>query len=233
MKLLLPAAAWGLAALLGAVVFWEYQGRHAADAALAPPSPRPAAVGRDTAAAPPADLSPRWVETLLARPLFSPSRRPLAVAGPLAAAATPLPRLTGVVVSASTRGAIFAAQAGGKGIVVSEGDWIAGYRVRSIAAGLVILLGPEGELALRPTFAPVAATPPATGAPITGAPITGASAVPMSTLMAPSTDIVKPSVLDQLRQAAAPLAGIPGLAVPAPQAAEEGMVQSPAPEAAR
>ena len=228
MRLLLPAAAWGLAALLGAVVFWEYQGRHAADAALAPSSPRPAAAARDSVAAPPADLSPRWVETLLARPVFSPSRRPLAVAGPLAAAATPLPRLTGVVVSASTRGAIFAAQGGGKGIVVTEGDWIAGYRVRSIAAGLVILLGPEGEIALRPAFAPVAATPPATGAPLTGA-----AAVPMSTLIAPPTDVAKPSVLDQLRQAAAPLAGIPGLAVPAPQAAEGGMVQSPAPEAAR
>ena len=229
MRLFLPALAWGLAALLGAVVFWEYEDRHTAETALTFPSPRPVPPARDSVAVPSADPGPLWVTTLLARPLFSPSRRPLAVAGPRAATAAPLPRLTGVLIGNTTRGAIFAAQTDGKPIMVTEGNWIGAYRVRSITAGLVILFGPEGELALRPTFAP-AAVPSSTGAPPTATP--PGAAVPMSTLLAPPTDTAKPSVLDQLRQAASPLSGIPGLA--APPAVEAGSTaQSPAPEAAR
>lgn len=233
MRLFLPAMAWGLAALLGAVVFWEYEDQHTAEAALTFPSPRQVPPARDSVAAPSAASGPLWGATLLARPLFSPSRRPLAVAGPLAAAAAPLPRLTGVLVSKAARGAIFAAQADGKTIMVTEGSWIGAYRVRSITPGLVILFGPEGEIALRPAFAP-AAVPSSTGAPPAAAPAGAAAAAPMSTLLAPPTDTAKPSVLDQLRQAASPLSGIPGLATPAPPAVEAGSpARSPAPEAVR
>src|SRR5919202_1181988 len=70
------------------------------------------------------------VATELARPLFSPKRRP----GSIAAndTAKDLTRLTGVLVSPAGKNAIFAGSAGGKPIVIGEGERIGGYVISSI-----------------------------------------------------------------------------------------------------
>jgi hypothetical protein len=110
----------------------------------------------------PQDRGQEWVATILARPLFSRDRRPLTTPGQNAtAAATGMPRLTGILVSPFGRTAIFAAADGGKPIVVSEGSHIGRYVVQSIDVGQVTMIGPEGERMLRPAFDNATApTPP-------------------------------------------------------------------------
>lgn len=100
-----------------------------------------------------------WVGTILARPLFSPSRRPAATA----AAPGPggLPRLAGVIVGPEGKTVIFAAGEGAP-ILAHEGGQVGAYRVQSIGAGEVTVRGPEGVRVLRPAFAStdIGAAPP-------------------------------------------------------------------------
>lgn len=149
------------AAALGGLIALELSGiegdqvtSSAASAAAArwhpaPPVPTP----------PAPDRTQEWAATALARPLFSPDRRP--VPEPRMAAAAggsgggDLPRLTGVLVGPSGQTAIFAAASeGAKPIVVRVGDSLGGFQVKAILAGEVTLMGPEGEQILRPSFAP-------------------------------------------------------------------------------
>jgi len=99
---------------------------------------------------------------ILARPLFSPGRRP--AAGPKAAAApsAALPRLTGTIVQGSDRSVIFVPAGGGKPVVAHEGTEVGGYKVQAIQAGSVTISGPDGVHVLRPAFAP---QPTAVGTP--------------------------------------------------------------------
>ena len=91
--------------------------------------------------------------TILARPLFSSSRRPPAkVAGPAIDPAKPMPRLTGVVVSPIGRFALFANVGGGRPLVMSEGDHLGAAVIEAIVAGEVTVRGPEGAVVLRSTF---------------------------------------------------------------------------------
>lgn len=108
----------------------------------------------------PPESTEAWRRVLLARPLFSPGRRPPANAG--GATLAGLPRLTGVLVAPSGRHAIFAG-----GVVLAEGARIGRYRVRRIEAGQVTLSGPDGPHVVRPQFAALAtsATAPAPRAP--------------------------------------------------------------------
>ena len=62
----------------------------------------------------------------------------LALLSPAAAAQTDLPRLSGVIVSFSTRVALFE-DAPGRLVSAGEGEEVAGYAVRSIARGRVEL----------------------------------------------------------------------------------------------
>ena len=118
------------------------------------PPPPPAAPMASRASAPAADREREWVATALARPLFSPDRRPSSVAATVATAGpSGLPRLTGTLVGPSERSAIFAA-AGRNPIVVHEGGRIDAYTVMSIEAGQVRLRGPDGMRILHPTFQP-------------------------------------------------------------------------------
>ncbi|MBV8653138.1 MAG: hypothetical protein JO255_16860 [Alphaproteobacteria bacterium] len=129
----------------------------AADAAARPQlrvSSRPEPVSSGT----PAEGRPGDVAAILARPIFSPSRRPEAapVETPPAVAASPppvapLPRLTGVVTTPRDRLALFAA-AEGHVMELAEGESIDGYVIRAISSDEVILTGPEGERALRPSL---------------------------------------------------------------------------------
>ena len=92
--------------------------------------------------------------TILARPLFSPTRRP-----PEAEATdhseTPLSdmRLTGILITPDQRVAIFA-PASGKPLVRSEGDMISDWRIESIDSQSVSLTGPTGATTLEPKADP-------------------------------------------------------------------------------
>ncbi len=115
----------------------------------APPQPARAAVNPSAAEADtlPADRSAE----LLARPLFTPGRRPAAVSagsGPQAG----LPRLSGVLVGPFGRTAIFAATGAGKPIVLAEGGEIGGFRVVAIVPGQVTLTGKGRTLVLSPSL---------------------------------------------------------------------------------
>jgi hypothetical protein len=117
--------------------------------AVSEPAPQPPAV----LAFHEHDNSPQGVERMLARPLFSQNRRPLArTPGLLAESPTTLPRLTGVVVSPAGSFAIFTRIEGGKPVVVREGDQVGAAIVEAVAAGQVTLRGPEGILVLHPSF---------------------------------------------------------------------------------
>ncbi len=111
-------------------------------ARIVPPSVPPAA---DVAAA-----AAGWSATILQRPLFRPDRRPLA---PDAAAATPLPRLSAIVITAAGRSAIFTGD-DGKAVVVPVGGLIDGDRITAIGPGQVTIDGSDGTKILRPQFAP-------------------------------------------------------------------------------
>jgi len=92
--------------------------------------------------------------TILARPLFSPTRRP-AEAAPADRSGTPLSdiRLTGILITPDQHLAIFA-PAGGKPLVRSEGEMISDWRIESIATDLVSLTGPTGAATLEPKADP-------------------------------------------------------------------------------
>jgi hypothetical protein len=93
-----------------------------------------------------------WVATVLARPLFSPDRRPAADAASVAGSSLPgLPRLAGILVGPFGRSAIFAAD-GSKPIVVQEGGRVGAYTVRSIEMTQVRIVGPDGAQVLNPSF---------------------------------------------------------------------------------
>jgi hypothetical protein len=93
-----------------------------------------------------------WVATILARPLFSPDRRPSAEAAMIADhTVSGLPRLSGIMVGPSGRSAIFAAH-DSKPIVVAEGGRVGAYTIKSIDPDQVRLVGPHGAQILTPSF---------------------------------------------------------------------------------
>lgn len=93
--------------------------------------------------APPLD---ELVSASLARPLFSPDRRPSV--SPQSTAADGK-RLAGIVIEPDRRLAIFAA-AGGKPLTVGEGDSVDGWRIESITESEVSLVGAQGSRRLQP-----------------------------------------------------------------------------------
>jgi hypothetical protein len=99
-----------------------------------------------------ADRLQRWAATSLARPLFNPDRRPVAVAEAGSNAAAGLPRLSGIMITEAGRRAIFAATGAGKPQVVEEGGTVGGDLVRSISVEEVVLVGPDGPHRLRLAF---------------------------------------------------------------------------------
>ncbi len=148
-------AGWALIAVaLCGVIGLEIAGPDdGADAALVRPVPIMPA-GGPGAAAVPVDRRDVRLSAILARPLFSPDRRPAASA---ARSVSGLPRLSGIVVTGSRKVAIFAAP--GKAIVAEEGLHLGAYDVTAISDAGVTVVGPEGTTVLRPLFDP--APPPA------------------------------------------------------------------------
>ena len=107
-----------------------------------------------------------WLKDILARPLFSPGRRP--VDGGIRG----LPRLTGIVVAGSQRIAIFAGPSGSHPIVAPAGTQVGAFRVLTVADTGVIIAGPNGTTLIRPAFD--AAVPPALPSPLARARVEGA-----------------------------------------------------------
>ena len=94
------------------------------------------------------------IAAILARPLFSPTRRP-AEAAATDHSETPLSdmRLTGVLITPDQHLAIFA-PAGGKPLARSEGEMISDWRIESINNQSVSLTGPTGTTILEPKADP-------------------------------------------------------------------------------
>ncbi len=94
-----------------------------------------------------------WIETALARPLLSPTRRPMAASPAPAQDVGSGLRLTGIMIGPNGRRAMFVGGQGGKPLVVEEGGAVQTYRVERIEAGVVTVSGPDGVRLLRPSFA--------------------------------------------------------------------------------
>jgi hypothetical protein len=92
--------------------------------------------------------------TILARPLFSPTRRPPETdAADNSATSLSDMRLTGILITPDQRLAIFA-PAGAKPLVRSEGEMLGDWRIESIADQSVSLTGPTGATSLEPKADP-------------------------------------------------------------------------------
>lgn len=164
----LPGLAGGLLLLLG--LEWLVPATGTAPAApLALPAATAAGAGGG---------SGQWAATALARPLFSPSRRPDATAS--TGAQDTLPRLSAIIVSGAGRVAIFSAS-GQKPQTVEVGSAIGGYRVQSIGPDDVALAGPGGTLSLTPRFAAAAAATPGPPGPPPAAPNPDMAPLPPAT----------------------------------------------------
>lgn len=150
MNLLARIGLLATAAVLGATIAWEV-GVFSPPAQVAVAPPRAAAEPPQPAET--LERTGEWVATILARPLFSPDRRPPAQAAVEAGPSMPagLPRLTGIMIGPFGRSAIFAND-GGKPIVVAEGGQIGAWTIRAIKVGEVQVVGPEGARSLRPSF---------------------------------------------------------------------------------
>lgn len=143
-------AVGGLALALGCVVAaeaWRSGDRLADPRGVAAAT---AQQGGATVTAPP-DHTASWVSTALGRPLFTPSRRPPAIVRLAKGRQNGLPRLSGIMITPTTRLAIFA-PATGKPIVTNEGSRIGAFTVRAITADEVTVIGPHGVDVLHTVF---------------------------------------------------------------------------------
>lgn len=143
-------AVGGLTLGLGCIVAIEaWGGRNPATTALTARSPAPLRFNPATAAAP--DRSGHWASTILAHPLFNPSRHSPVAAATGGAASNGLPRLSGIMISPTGRLAIFS-PAGGKPIIAVEGSHIGRYTIHSITPDHITIEGPGGLRIVRTAF---------------------------------------------------------------------------------
>ncbi len=100
------------------------------------------------------------VATIIARPLFSSTRRPPPNASQGGAGDNDLAdtRLTGIVTAPGRRFAIFAVS-GDKPLRVAEGEAVSGWRIESITPREVSLSGPSGTKTLQPKIDPNLVSP--------------------------------------------------------------------------
>ncbi len=87
--------------------------------------------------------------TTLARPLFSPTRRPAQQTDGSGNTGITDMRLTGIVTEPGERLAIFAVT-GAKPLIVQEGEEVSGWRIEGITPDAVSLSGPGGTTTLQP-----------------------------------------------------------------------------------
>jgi hypothetical protein len=140
---------------LAAVIATEGTLHYLRDQSGAAPAPRRAAPS--AAAAVPARVPDgQWLATALARPLFSPDRKP----PPGVTVADPgLPRLSGIIMIAHEPVGIFKSDESGKSTIVRSGDSIAGWRVAEIERDAIYLEKPGERVIVMPKFASPSAAP--------------------------------------------------------------------------
>ena len=187
----------------GSIVFVELQLIGTEDLAIAEPAARP-----DTPPAARRQQNPQVDELLtdiLARPLFSSTRRPpQGTAANEAESDLADTRLTGIVTEPGRRMAIFAVN-GEKPLRVAEGDAVSGWRIESITPREVSLSGPGGTKIMQPKMDPNFVPPPRQ--PATAGPGGGRLPIPPA-YPAAAAGGVRPPV-----PPVAPGAGPPGSAV--------------------
>lgn len=143
----------GCACVLVGLLALEYHSGVAREISLAHPSDHVATAARAAGPDATAGSSPTpivvqdWTKTVLARPLFSPSRRPAATV----AAGPQQPRLAGIVMGPSGRRAIFAGEGDARGIVAEVGQQAGAWQIRAINETTVQVIGPEGLRTLTPS----------------------------------------------------------------------------------
>jgi hypothetical protein len=142
-----------LCGLFGAVIYLELVPSEADDAPAIEAAQRPAAVP----AAPQThgESQSELVAKTLARPLFSPTRRPPEAAPTDSGKTAELSdtRLTGIVTEPDRRVAIFDVT-GAKPLRLTEGESVSGWRIDSITPQEVSLSGPSGTTTLQPKADP-------------------------------------------------------------------------------
>ena len=134
----LPRVLWGVLAVLALLLVaeWAWPSGSAPGATVSPArvavlAHAPALAARDTSA---------WVNAVLARPLFSATRRPPRVVthGP-GVVAVGQARLAGIMITRFGRRAIFAPEGGGKQMVLPEGAAVNDSTIRRILPDRVTL----------------------------------------------------------------------------------------------
>jgi hypothetical protein len=134
-----------LAAALGVIL--------AAELLLPGPAAPPARVAPALAEGTPDQIADatisQWGATILARPLFNQTRRPVPVAS--TGTSNLLPRLSAIIVIGNSRRAVFATP-GQKPQILGTGETIGPYTLDAIAPDKVELHGPDGTMTLRPQF---------------------------------------------------------------------------------
>jgi general secretion pathway protein N len=146
--------------IFGGIVFTELQpatdNEPASSAGTTQPQAPTSAVPRQ-----PNTRLDELLTTVLARPLFSSTRRPpqsVAKDGPSSADLGDT-RLTGIVTEPAHHLAIFAVN-GGKPLRLTEGEDVSGWRIESITPREVSLTGPGGTKTLEPKVDPNLVPPP-------------------------------------------------------------------------
>ena len=151
--------------ILGAIIFVELQPTIDDEPALtgSPAKPHNAA---PTVPRQPSTHLDELVTTVLARPLFSSTRRPPQSAGNEGPSSADLgdTRLTGIVTEPGHSIAIFAVN-GAKPLIVTEGEAVSGWRIEAITPREVSLSGPSGTKTLEPKADPNLAPPAPTPLP--------------------------------------------------------------------
>jgi hypothetical protein len=147
---------------LAALIFWELRPGSAQDAPVVAARLRAAADVVRPEPRPPAAQLDQLVSVILARPLFSATRRPppSAADGELAGGELTNARLTGIVTEPGHRIALFALP-GPKTVVIGKGGVVGGWHIERITPQDVALNGPGGTATLRPRIDPARPIPAA------------------------------------------------------------------------
>ena len=138
--------------IFGAAILFELGPAGSEAPIIAAAEPRAQATPRKPVQPPPTE---ELVATAVARPLFSPTRRPAERASPTTASDSDISdiRLTGIVMQPDRHLAIFAV-AGAKPVVRAEGESLKEWRLESISPTEVSLSGPGGSRTLAPRTDP-------------------------------------------------------------------------------
>ena len=181
-------------ALFGGVIAVELRSEDGDASASVSVAPRP------ETGTPPRAPGPRvgdLLATILARPLFSPTRQPAAHPDHPTGFDLGNVRLTGIVIEPGQHLAIFAVP-DAKPMVRSEGEMMNEWRLDSISPEEVVLSGPAGTTSLQPkidaSLVRKAAAPPPPASP---PPVPAPAPAPQSPAVAAARPMMAPTIIGQ------------------------------------